>query len=124
MATENTPSERIADDGPVSRLETPRHSAGWFVDFSRALFNLSLTLNRTFTVLGVVALGAIAVAYWGAYTGRDWIAVGAMAVVGLAMLAYTAATAYMLWTVITGLIKWKAGRRAGHAPNVTDSGPE
>ena len=121
MVTYDTPGRQTVEESPALGPVPPRNKVGWFMEFSKVLFDLSLTLNRTFIIISVIALGAIAVAYWGAYTEHHRIAGGAMAVVGLTMLAYTAATAYMLWAVITGVIKWRASRRSNAAINATGS---
>ena len=101
---------------------TQRGELGWFADFARELNRLSLTLNRTFIVIGAVVLGAAAVSYWGSDTGRYHFAAGAAVVWAMAMLAWAAVSGYMLWTVIVGLVRWRNQRRAVEAGQVTDSG--
>ncbi len=101
----------------------PRKDAGWFVEFSDVLSDLSVTMNQAFLIIGVITITATAVAYWGAYTEHYYIAVGAMAVFGLSMLAWTIATLRMLWVVISGSYRWWANRRSGSPGEFTDNGP-
>ena len=78
------------------------------------LFELAGTLNRTFIIIGIIALGSAALAYWGAYTGHYRIAVGAFAVFGLATLAWCIAGSYVLWLNGRAIVKWFfAQRRSG-----------
>ena len=119
MATHNAQNGPIVSDGSPTAEPTGLPQNGRrFAGLSYILSELSLTFNRVFVIIGVIAIGATALAYWAAYTDRHHIAAGAMAVVGLAMLAWTVVTIRMLWVTIASVIKWRANRR--NAPGVTE----
>lgn len=95
-------------------------------DLIGVLFELVGTLNTTFIILGIIALAAAALAYWGAYTGHYGIAVGAFAVLGLATLAWCIAGIYVLWLNGRAIVKWFFARRRSGArePAVVQSATE
>ena len=121
MARQNAPTSQAVNDSlPVSDTANSaelRQDSGWFPEFSRVAFNLSLTLNRTIILTSVIAIGAIALIYWGAYTERYLIMAGAMAAFALAMLAWVVANAYVTWTIISGSVRWWTARRNGTCQN-------
>ena len=118
MAARDVQDSQANSDGKPAQ----RRDRGRFVDFARELNRLSLTLNRTFIVIGALVLGAAAVSYWGVDTGHHHIATGAAVVWAIAMLAWVATAGYMLWTVAAGLIRWRRHRQAAGADRLTDSG--
>ena len=121
MARQNAPTSQAVNDSlPVSDTANSaelRPDSGWFPEFSRVAFDLSLTLNRTIILTSVMAIGAIALIYWGAYTERYLIMAGAMAAFALAMLAWVVANAYVTWTIISGSVRWWTARRNGTCQN-------
>lgn len=130
MVTHDVESGRVVSDGPVEGMtpaettENPK-TPKWYVELPYVLNNLAFGFDRIFVIIGVVAVGAIAVAYWGAYTERYYVAVGAMAVVGFAMLAWSGITIRMLWIVAKGVVKWRASRhRAAPVNESTNGAPE
>jgi uncharacterized membrane protein len=129
MATQDVESGRIVNDGPagettpVEAAEKPKNTK-WYVELPYVLNNLAFTFDRAFVIIGVIAVGATAVAYWGAYTGHYYVAVGGMVIVGLAMLAWIVATTRMLWVVAKGVVRWQASRRSNSPINEsTESAP-
>ena len=111
----------IQSDGARMNVPAPAESAssgqdgGWFEEFARVTFDLSMTLNRTVILSGIIALGALAFVYLGAYTERYYVAAGAMAVFALAMLVFGAAIFYTAWAVFIGSVKWWRANRRGSA---------
>ena len=118
MATRDVQNSEANSSGKLAQSR----GLGWFAGFVRELNKLSLTLNRTFIVIGALVLGAAAVSYWGVDTGRQYVATGAAVVWAMAMLAWVAVSGYMLWTVAVGLVKWRNRRRAVEADQLTSSG--
>ena len=116
------PRHDLATTEPASAAAPERpQSKGWFPELADVLFELSGTLSRTFIVLGVIALGAMVMAYWGASTGHYRIALGALAVFGLAMLAWCAAGFYFLWVNVRVIGKWLIARRRNAAGEPADN---
>lgn len=76
-------------------------------------FDLSLTLNRTIILTSVIAISAIALAYWGAHTEHYYVMAGAMGVFALAILVWGFANCYVLYKVVVGSVKWWTGRLDG-----------
>ena len=96
-----------------SESSSRQQTAGRLEEFSKVAFDLSLTLNRTIILTSVIAIGAIALIYWGAYTERYLIMAGAMAVFALAILVWAAAVIYTAWAVLIGSVKWWVANRRG-----------
>ena len=114
MARRDIQSGRVVRNGEVSPESSPHpQAAGRLEEFSRVAFDLSLTLNRTVIFAGIIAIGAIALIYWGAYTERYLIMAGAMAVFALAILVWAVAVIYTAWAVLIGSVKWWAANRRG-----------
>ena len=115
MATRDAQTGQSVDEG-LAAVETPatRKDAGRLVEFSRVLFDLTLTLNRAVIAIGITGFVAIVVAYWGAHTGHASIGVAAFSGFLLALLAWVAITCYRVWVVVTGSLKWWKARRNGH----------
>ena len=101
--TPTEPAEPAASVRPADTRQSPK-----LID---ELSELAGALNRTLIIIGIIALGSAALAYWGAYTGHYGIAVGAMAVFGLAMLAWCIAGSYVLWLNGRAIVKWFFARR-------------
>ena len=124
MVTHDVESGQVARDGPIEGMapgetaERPKN-VRWYIELPYVLSKLAFAFDRLYIIIGVIAIGAVAVAYWGAYTERYSMALGAMAMVALAMLAWTAVTIRMLWVIAKGIVKWRASRRA--APLVSES---
>ena len=130
MVTHDVESGRVVSDDPVEgttpaeTTENPQ-TTKWYAELPYVLNNLAFGFDRAFVIIGVIAVGATAVAYWGAYTERNYIALGAMAIVGFAMLAWSGVTIRMLWVVAKGVVKWRTSRRnAAPVNESTDSAPE
>ena len=130
MVTHDVESGRVVSDGPVEGMtpaettENPK-TTKWYVELPYVLTKLASAYDRAFIIIGVIAIGAAAVTYWGAYSERTYVTLGAMAIVGLAMLAWTVVTIRMLWVVATGFFEWRATRRsAGPVIGSTESVPE
>ena len=114
MARRDIQSGGVVQDGPAAESSLLRRGGGRFQEFARVAFDLSLTLNRTVILTSIIAIGAIALIYWGAYTERYFIMAGAMAVFALAMLVWAAALIYYTaWAVLIGSVKWWAANRRG-----------
>ncbi len=127
MVTHDVESGRVVSDGPVEGMtpaettENPK-TTKWYVELPYVLNNLAFGFDRAFVIIGVIAVGAAAVTYWGAYSERTYVTLGAMAIVGFAMLAWAAVTLRMLWVVAKGVLKWRANRRnAAPVNESTDS---
>lgn len=118
-----TPRRDLATTEPPTPAAAPERpqSKGWFPELADVLFELSGTLSRTFIVIGVIALGAMVMAYGGASTGHYRIAMGALAVFGLAMLAWCAAGFYFLWVNVRVIGKWLIARRRNAAGEPADN---
>ena len=105
-----------AQNAPASaESASSGQDGGWFQEFGKVTFDLSMTLNRTVILSSIIALGALAFVYLGAYTGHDYMAAGAMAVFALAMLVFGAAIFYTAGAVIIGSVKWWRAKRHGAA---------
>ena len=112
MATRDVQNEQIADAGLAATEASAGHKdAGQFVEFSRMLFDLTLTLNRTVIFIGVIGLVAIGVAYLAASAQQPNVAAAALSVFALAFLGWLAITGYRIWLVVTGSRKWWKARR-------------
>ena len=113
-----TPVEPVGQATP----ETSERAAGTqrSPELVDVLFELAGTLNRTFIIIGIIALTAAALAYWGAYTGHYRIAVGASVVFGLASLAWCIAGTYVLWLTGREIVRWFIARRRRAAVEITD----
>ena len=114
MVRRDIQSGGVVQDGLASAESgLIRHGGGRFQEFARVAFDLSLTLNRTIILTSVIAIGTIALIYWGAYTERYLIMAGAMAVFALAILVWAAAVIYTAWAVLIGSVKWWVAHRRG-----------
>ncbi len=112
MAGQDIQGSRAVQSESVPVESVPsRRVEGRFEEFSRVASDLSLTLNRTIILVGIIVIGAIALIYWGAYTEHYYVMAGAMAVFALAMLVWIVANAYVAWTVARGSVKWWAANR-------------
>lgn len=100
------------ESAPAVASQCPKDTR-WFTELAGVLFELAGTLNRTFLITGIIAVGAAAIAYWGAGGGRYYVAVGAMAVFGLATLVWCIASVYLLCVNISAIVKWALARRRG-----------
>lgn len=124
MSTHYIESGGVTSGSPAEVAEKPQN-AKWYVELPFVLTNPASAYDRAFIIIGVIAIGAVAVAYWGAYSERTYIAFSAMAIVGLAMLAWSAVTVRMLWVVAKSFFEWRATRRsAGRVTESTESAPE
>lgn len=85
------------------------------------LANLSYTFDRAFVMVGVILIGAIAMAYWAAYNERHYVLAGAVVVFGLAMLAWIVLTICRLWIVARGGVKWWQSRSGSDGKGFTGS---
>lgn len=116
MAGQDIQGSRAVQSESVPVESVPsRRVEGRFEEFSRVASNLSLTLNRTIILASIIAIGAIALIYWGAYTEHYYVMAGAMAVFALAMLVWIVANTYVMWTVARGSVKWWATNRRKYA---------
>ena len=113
MARRDIQSGRVVRNEEASSSSPRPQTAGRLEEFSRVAFDLSMTLNRTVMFTGIIAIGAIALIYWGAYTERYLIMAGAMAVFALAILVWAAAVIYTAWAVLIGSVKWWVAHRRG-----------
>ena len=126
MARRNVHSGPTLADNPAA----PERTSGptdtrWFVAFPYVLNDLARRFDRLFVIISVIGLGAIAVAYWGAYTEYYYISAAAVAVLGLALLVWTIATVRMLWVVANGVVRWRVARRSrAQIRESTESGLE
>ena len=110
--TPTDPAAPAASERPADTRQSPK-----LID---ELSELAGTLNRTLIIIGIIVLGSLALAYWGAYTEHYRIAVGAMAVFGLAALAWSIAGAYVLWVNGRAIVKWFFARRRGASVEPAD----
>lgn len=108
------------ESAPAAASQHPKDT-GWFADLAGVLFELAGTLNRTFLITGIIAVGAAAIAYWGAGSGRYYVAAGAMAVFGLATLVWCIASVYLLCVNIGAIAKWALARRRSAAGKLAPS---
>ena len=116
MAGQDIQSSGVAQSEATSVASAPsRPAEGRFEEFSRVASDLSMTLNRTIILVGIIVIGAIALIYWGAYTEHYFIMAGAMGVFALAMPVWVVANAYVAWAVIRGSVKWWAANRWKHS---------
>ena len=116
MARRDIQSGRAAQNAPASaEPASSGQDGGWFQEFGKVTFDLSMTLNRTVILSGITALGALAFVYWGAYTEHDYVTAGVMAVFALAMPVFGAAIFYTAGAVIIGSVKWWRAKRHGAA---------
>ena len=114
MARRDIQSGQVVRNEEASSESSPHpQTVGRLEEFSRVAFDLSMTLNRTVMFTGIIAIGAIALIYWGAYTERYLIMAGAMAVFALAILVWAAAVIYTAWAVLIGSVKWWVAHRRG-----------
>lgn len=113
-----TPAEPAGQATPeTSERPTGTQRSPELVD---VLFELAGTLNRTLIIIGIIALGSAALAYWGAYTEHYRIAVGAFVVFGLASLAWCIAGTYVLWLNGRAIVKWFIARHRSVAGEPAD----
>ena len=116
MATQETRNNRIANESlpavEAGLTETVEQDGkpGRFRELLTVLSGLSSAFDRTFVIVGVILIGAIATSYWAAYYERSYILAGAVVIFGLAMLAWTVVTFCRLWVVIRGGVKWWQSR--------------
>ena len=114
MATRDVQNEQIADAGLAATEASAGHKdTDQFVAFSRMLFDLTFTLNRTVILIGIIGLVAIGVAYLAASAQQPNVAAVALSVFALAFLGWLAITGYRIWLVVTGSRKWWKARRSG-----------
>ena len=114
MAGQDVQSSGVAQSEATSVASAPsRPVAGQFEEFSKVAFGLSMTLNRTVILTGIITIGAMALIYWGAYTEHYYVMAGAMAVFAPAMLVWAGAVVYTAWAVLSGSVKWWAANRRG-----------
>ena len=114
MATHDVQDERIANER--TGVAASERRAGWFVEFSYGLLDMSLSLKRAFIIISAIGLGAMATAYLGANTGHYYIAAAALAVFGLAVVAWTVAIVHMLWKVGVWAVRWRTNRLTNQKP--------
>ncbi len=114
MAGQDIQGSRAVQSESVPVESVPsRRVEGRFEEFSRVAFDLSMTLNRTVIFTSIIAIGAIALIYWGAYTEHYFIMAGAMMVFAPAILVWAGAVVYTAWAVLSGSVKWWATHRRG-----------
>ena len=114
MAGQDIQSSGVAQSEATSVASAPsRPAEGRFEEFSRVAFGLSMTLNRTIILTGIIVIGAIALIYWGAYTEHYYVMAGAMVVFVPAILVWGFANCYVLYKIVIGSVKWWTGRLNG-----------
>ena len=90
------------------------------MNISATLWELAFPFQRVFIFVSVVGLAAMAVACLATVAERDYIAVAALMVFGLSIIAWVAASSWMLWRWVATAVRWWANRRDG-TPTFTGS---
>ena len=122
MATRDVQSEQTANVCLTSGEATePRQDAGGFVEFSRELFDLSLAFQRVFLIISSIGLVAMAIAYLCANAGYERVAIVALAVFGLAVVAWAVVATGMVWKIGGRAVRWWV-KRLANSGKFTDKG--